>query len=170
MGPGTQSLHLPYPPTPANAPRLAQAVVDAAARTRRADLDYSPRSLAAVDWIIETFRGDRLPRDGMAEALFCLGCYVGEVIVRRTGARWRNSEGTPLDGAAGAPMVVEFVGGGTCSPIGVVIQRFESGCGDSIVHFYRTSARKHERPGPLRRLFAGPAPRASPGRRDPSPG
>lgn len=148
-------LHLRYPPTPESAPRLAETIVAAAAEISGAHLDYSPGSLAAVDGIIEGFRREGLAVGNIAETLFCFGCYVGEVIVRRTGARWRLSDETPMKGLAGAPMVVELPGGNLCNPIGKVIKRLENGEVDSLVYFYQVFAKEHEKKGPglLRRLL-----------------
>ena len=53
-----------------------------ASAERDIDLDYTPGSLDDVDWFIENVRERGLCSDEVPEALFVLGCYIGEVLVR----------------------------------------------------------------------------------------
>jgi len=77
-------LELRYPATADNALDHAQLAVEVAYEEFGVDLDYSPGSLEAVDAQVETLREDGLTGEGAAEALFVLGCYVGEVMAPRT--------------------------------------------------------------------------------------
>src|SRR5207237_1425232 len=80
-------LELRYPATPENALDFAQLAVEVAWEEFGVDLDYSPGSLEAVDAQIDSLREDGLTGEAAAEALFVLGCYVGEVMARGLGGR-----------------------------------------------------------------------------------
>ena len=81
--------NLPVDPTPAHAVALAGLVVGIAHAAGAADLDYSPASLAHVDRLVLSIRGDRRHKHrGVGLLLFLFGCYVGEVFVRHANARW----------------------------------------------------------------------------------
>ena len=81
-------LELRYPATADNALDHAQLAVEVAWEEFGVDLDYSPGSLEAVDAQVESLREEGLTGEGAAEALFVLGCYVGEVMSRALGGRW----------------------------------------------------------------------------------
>ena len=89
-------LELRYPATPDNALDHAQLAVEVAWEEFGVDLDYSPASLESVDVQVESLREEGLTGEGAAEALFVLGCYVGEVFVRSLKGVWAQTAQTPL--------------------------------------------------------------------------
>lgn len=125
-------LQLRYPATPENALDHAQLAVEAAWEDAEVDLDYSPGSLDAVDGQIEGLREEGLTGEEAAEALFVLGCYVGEVMVRALGGRWAATTRSPLSGVSPWPMVVLLPGGSAWDPIGKVYKRLELGDSEYI--------------------------------------
>jgi hypothetical protein len=54
------------------------------------DLDFSLKSLEHVDTLLHKAKTWKKNRKGIL--VECLGCYVGEVLVRETGGRWRLDE------------------------------------------------------------------------------
>jgi hypothetical protein len=136
-------LNLQYPPTPENAPALAAIVVKAARDISNADLDYSAESLSHVDEIIEEFRQRGLTSEQMAETIFSFGCYVGEVLVRNAGAKWRNASETSMGPFSGSPLVIELPDRRFCNPIGKAFKRLRNGDVDSLVYFYHVFAGAH---------------------------
>ena len=136
-GSSNLALVLKYPAEPAYAHKQADLVVQAAAVISGATLDYSPGSLAAVDEILEGFRSDGLAVERMAETLFTIGCYVGEVLVLNGQGTWKTSARTPMASFTGAPMVVKLGPEQYANPIDKVYDLFEDGPGDSLTNFYR---------------------------------
>jgi hypothetical protein len=130
-------LRLEYPPTPENAPKLAEGIVVATADISGVDLDYSVVSLKAVDEIVEELRKEGCTSDQIAETLFGFGCYVGEVFVRQAGGKWRKAAETSMAKFAGFPLVVELEDESICNPIGKVFKRLENGEEDSLPYFYQ---------------------------------
>ncbi|QKW19345.1 hypothetical protein HUT16_09925 [Kitasatospora sp. NA04385] len=132
-------LRLRYAPEAVNAGRFAADIVVSAAQVSGAELDYSVRSLAVVDGIIEDFRANGIVSAQLGETLFGFGCYVGEVMVRQGGAAWRPVAGEDV-AAFGFPLVVALPSGQVCNPIGKVFRRLENGPEDSLPHFYTVFA------------------------------
>lgn len=129
-------LRLKYSPTAENAPMFAADMIGPAAEISGANLDYSVASLQAVDDIVEGLRQDGCTPDQIAETLFGFGCYVGEVFVRNSGGKWRNTDETSMAGLAGFPMVIELGQESFCNPIGKVFKRLENSEEDSLPYFY----------------------------------
>ena len=130
-------LRLNYPPTAKNAPRFAAEMIAPAAEISGATLDYSVASLQAVDEIVEGMRQASCTVDQVGETLFGFGCYVGEVLVRQAGGKWRTASETAMGTFAGFPMVVELGEERFCNPIGKVFKRLEHGEEDNLPYFYR---------------------------------
>ena len=84
-------LELRYPASPENALDHAQLAVEAAWESGF-ELDYSPGSLETADAQIEALREEGRTGEEAAEALFVLGCYLGEVMVRALGGRTPERE------------------------------------------------------------------------------
>jgi hypothetical protein len=133
-------LELRYPATPENALDHAQLAVEAAWEEFGLDLDYSPGSLEAVDTQIESLREEGLTGEDAAEALFVLGCYVGEVMVRALAGRWTPTARSPLARISPWPMVVVLPGGAAWDPIGKVYKRLELGDSEYIPAFFAAAA------------------------------
>src|SRR5262249_11478661 len=91
-GPGLTSgalkLQLKFPATPETASDHAQLAVRLASEEHDVDLDFSRKSLENLDALVDTLREDGLSGEEAAEALFVLGCYLGEVLVRSLGGKW----------------------------------------------------------------------------------
>ncbi|WP_121708993.1 hypothetical protein [Streptomyces sp. E5N91] len=122
-------VHLNPPLEPGSAPRHAAAIVAAAADISGAALDYSPESLSLVEEIVDGFRAEGVTAEAMAESLAAFGCYVGEVLARRSGGGWKQVPGT---GATGVSLVVELPDARECDPIDWVVRRLSRGTDISI--------------------------------------
>jgi hypothetical protein len=133
-------LELRYPATPENAVDHAQLAVEVAWEEYGLDLDYSPGSLEAVDAQIDSLREDGLTGEDAAEALFVLGCYVGEVMARALGGRWVPTARTRLASISPWPMVVVLTSGSAWDPIGKVYKRLELGDSEYIPAFFAAAA------------------------------
>jgi hypothetical protein len=122
-----RSLNLKREVTPENAPAFAQDAVASAARITGVALDYSVASLEAVDRIIEDIRASGGNIDTYAETMFCFGCYVGEVFVRRARGRWIATPEDQLK-VFGMRLIVELPPRGQlCNPIAKAFKRLHNG-------------------------------------------
>jgi hypothetical protein len=129
-------LNLKFPPTPENAPKLSELIVESAQRISKKKLDYSPDSLKTVDGIIEGFRTEKLKIENIIETLFCFGCYVGEVFIRNTGGLWKWTTEIPVEIFSNEPLLLQTPNSGIANPIGKVMKRFQNGDVDSLSYFY----------------------------------
>ncbi|MFD6531033.1 hypothetical protein [Streptomyces sp. NPDC060184] len=125
-------LHLNHPPEPHSAPRLAAAIVEAAADISEVELDYSPGSIDVVEDIVDGFRTDGVTGEEMAESLVSFGCYVGEILARHAGGTWHVAAGA----SPAFPLSVRLPGEREYHPIDWVFQRLERGAGISIRGLY----------------------------------
>ncbi|MGW0858429.1 hypothetical protein [Streptomyces sp. NPDC002690] len=125
-------LHLNHPPEPHSAPRLAAAIVEAAADISEVELDYSPGSIDVVEDIIDGFRTDGVTGEEMAESLVSFGCYVGEILLRHAGGSWHAAAGA----SSVSPLAVRLPDGREHHPIDWVFQRLERGAGTSVRDLY----------------------------------
>lgn len=144
---------LRYEPTPPNAPRFAQDMVDAAREISGIDLDWTPASLHRVDRIVGSFveRGD--PVEAMGATLFGFGCYVGEVFVRSDAWRWAVAAETEMAGFTGTPLVVVRGSGRVANPIDKVFKRAEHGLEHDLAYFFHVmTGREVPRPPGARTL------------------
>ncbi len=120
-------IRLRYPASPENARDHAQIAVDLAREEFDAALDFTPESLELADSLVESLREDGLDAEGAAEKLFVVGCYLGEVMVRRLGGTWvtyrsfsrsrrmGRAPGGPLPpGARGLTVLFQLVQFGLC--------------------------------------------------------
>ena len=133
-------LELRYPASPENALDHAQLAVEAAWEEFGFDLDYSPGSLESADAQIESLREEGLTGEDAAEALFVLGCYLGEVMVRSLGGRWVATPRSPLSGISPWPMVVVLPGGSAWDAIGKVYKRLELGDSEYLPAYFGAAA------------------------------
>lgn len=143
-------LELRFPATPENALDHAQLAVEAAWEEFEMDLDYSPASLEKVDAQIESFREEGLTGEEAAEALFVLGCYVGQVMARSFGGGWVATARSPLAQVSPWPMVVMLPGGSAWDPIGKAYKRLELGDSEYIPAYFAAAAASMGRTGPGR--------------------
>ena len=126
-------------PSVANAAEIAAMAVPFAEQNYGVALDYSVASLGHIDGMIEDLRRDQR-FEVLQPVLFSMGCYVGEVLVRHAGGRWRPAEDLGAGMAALSPIAVEMPDGRGCSPVGRVYRRFQRGRDDDIVSFYHSLA------------------------------
>jgi hypothetical protein len=134
-------LQLRFPASAENAIDHAQLAVEAAWEDGQVDLDYSPASLDLVDSQIEGMREDGLTGEDVAEALFVLGCYLGEVMARALRGRWVATSRSPLADVSPWPMVVVLPGGSAWDPIGKAYKRLELGDSEYLPAFFGVAAR-----------------------------
>lgn len=125
--------------TPGQAAEFAERAVETASRVDGGDLDYSPRSLLAVDEIVASLRTEYYGAPPI-HALLCLGCYTGEVIRRELGGAWASNHEGPWTGLIPAPLVLSMPRGGVLNPIGKVVKGFDNGEGDSVFALYHAIA------------------------------
>jgi hypothetical protein len=122
-------------PSPDNAAAIAEMAVPWVVEAYGVQLDYGLFSLKQLDGILDDLRKtERF--ETLQPLLFSLGCYVGEVLVRRGRGRWRTTEEVGMVGVATSPIVVETVDGRACNPVGKVYKCFQNGQEDSIARFY----------------------------------
>lgn len=115
----------------------ARRFVDHATARNRLPLDFSVASLRVVDFLIDGLRkGDR-ERAALGGALFGLGAYVGEVLVRRAGAVWVDFDASQRE-FFGQAVGVRMPDGRVWSPLGKVLNRFDLGKEESLQTFYLT--------------------------------
>lgn len=128
---------LKYDIVPKNTPLFASDVVHCVEKFEGVTLDYSVKSLEVIDSLVARFRENGSTVDDMAATLFSFGCYLGEVIVKNAGGKWRKATQDELDNVFGMPLVLDLKNGVTLNPIGKVIKRLENGEEDSIPYFYQ---------------------------------
>jgi len=133
-------LELRYPACLDNALDHAQLAVEAVWEDCGVHLDYAPASLDTVDSQIEGFREQGLTGEDMAEALFVLGCYLGQVMVCCLGGRWVATTSSALARISPWPMVVQLPGGSTWDVIGKVYKRLELGDSEYLPAFFAAAA------------------------------
>jgi len=126
-------------PSPSNAAEIAGMTVPVVQQNYGVELDYSPASLKELDTIVDDLRRDQR-FEAVQTLLFSMGCYVGEVLVRHAGGRWRTAEELGMGKAASSPIAVEMPGGRGCNPVARVYRRFQKGREDSLAAFYQALA------------------------------
>lgn len=120
----------------------ARAFVARVTVRNRLPLDYSVASLRVVDFLVEGLRkgGRGRDEDEVAEVLFGLGAYVGEVLVRRAGAVWVDfDESQRL--YFGHSVGVRMPDGRVWNPLGKVVNCFDAAADtaeQSLQTFYLT--------------------------------
>jgi hypothetical protein len=133
-------LELRCPAAAENAPEHARVAVELFAREFERDLDFRPVSLEDVDAQLEQLREEGLTAEDLGEALFAVGCYLGEVMVLALHGRWRATKGSALDGISPWPMVVTLADDSAWDVIGKVFRRFEIGDSEYLPAFFASAA------------------------------
>jgi hypothetical protein len=106
---------------------------------------YTPGSLDDVDWFIEDARERGFRCDEVPEALFVLGCYIGEVLVRGLRAVWVDTARSPRRGVSAWPMVVVLPDGTAVDPIEMAFRRFDIGVSEYVPAAYAVAAARRRR-------------------------
>lgn len=125
-------------PSPSNAAEIAAMALPVVEQNYGLKLDYSPASLEPLDAIVDDLRRDQR-FEALQTLLFSMGCYVGEVLVRHAGGRWRTTQELGMGGAS-SPIAVEMPDGRGCNPVGRVYRRFQMGRDDSLPGFFQAMA------------------------------
>ncbi|MDG9720762.1 hypothetical protein [Streptomyces sp. DH24] len=125
-------------PGAAEMPACARTFVTRVTARNRLPLDYSTASLRVVDFLIDGLRKGGADQERARSALFALGAYVGEVLVRRAGATWVDFDAEQR-AYFGQPVGVRMPDGRVWNPLGRVHNRFRAGDPeDSLQTFYLT--------------------------------
>jgi hypothetical protein len=124
-------------PSPGNAAEIAAMAVPVVEQNYGVTLDYSPASLKELDTIVDDLRRDQR-FEALQTLLFSMGCYVGEVLVRHAGGRWRSTEELGMGKVASSPVAIEMPDGRGCNPVGRVYKRFQKGRDDGLAVFYQS--------------------------------
>lgn len=132
---GEVQLQLAHPLVAENAVLFADDFV-AQGRGQGIPLDYSPGSIEFLGQVLTSLRAQQIPTAQVADVLFGFGCYLGETIVRSTGASWTTSAGTPLQSTAIFPIVMTLPGGRVCDPAGQPFAALLSESEPSLRAFY----------------------------------
>lgn len=119
-------LRLNYPVSVGTASRFAADIVASAAKISGVHLDYSLKSLQAVDELFEAMRRDGMTSAKMGATVFGFGCYIGDVLVRSAGGRWVDRADTDVNGIP-FPMVVLLPSGRRFNAIGLAFGRIDQG-------------------------------------------
>jgi hypothetical protein len=133
-------LALRFPASAENALDHALLAVKVAREEFDMELDFSPHSLEDLDVQIESLREDGLSGEDAAEALFVLGCYLGEVMVRHLRGRWVPTARSPLRDLSPWPMVVVLPTGAAWDAIGKAYRRLELGDSEYLPAFFANAA------------------------------
>lgn len=128
--------------TPDNAGKFADSFVNTAKSLLGEDLDYSPKSIAKVESIIDAIRRDGVPIQLLSDTLFTMGCYVGEVFVRNGYGRWVLTKSIPMENIPSAGILLQLGAAEFCNPIDKVLERIENGEKGSLISFYKNLVAK----------------------------
>jgi hypothetical protein len=131
------SLTLTWALAPENAVLFADDIVAIASAVDHIELDYSVESLVRADDIVESFRTSGRQYTDVGAAVISIGFYLGEVLVRTTGARWVSSAQVENQDFAGFPVILEWPGTSRlASPVVRALQRFSDGPVASLPAYY----------------------------------
>ena len=133
-------------PSAENAAEIAALVVPFVEQNYGLRLDYGAESLRTLDRIIDDLRRDQR-FEALQTLLFSMGCYVGEVLVRQAGARWRSTQELGMGTVTSSPIAVEMPDGRGCNPVGKVYRRFQKGREDSLSAFFAAMTGTSAAPG-----------------------
>ena len=133
-------------PSAENAAEIAALVVPFVEQNYGLRLDYGAESLRTLDRVIDDLRRDQR-FEALQTLLFSMGCYVGEVLVRHAGARWRSTQELGMGTVSSSPIAVEMPDGRGCNPVGKVYRRFQKGREDSLSAFFTAMTGTSAGPG-----------------------
>lgn len=122
-------LKLAHTPLPENLHLLAEVAVEEARRDEGVELDYTLESLRQVDKILIGYHDRGVVLGSILETVFCLGCYVGEVMRRSGGGAWELSSRPEL---LGTFPVLRDASGSITTPIVKAFKCVQNGEEDSV--------------------------------------
>lgn len=126
-----RALRLPFPPVVEHMGDLANEASRSVEANTGHPLSFTAESVALVDEFLGEIRDEIGGSDELAELIFKLGCYLGEMIVRHKGGVWVDAP-AELGGWPG----VRTPDGYWADPISKAFKRVDNGPEDSIVSFY----------------------------------
>lgn len=101
-------------------------------------LDYSPESLAGIDFLIDKERDTKVgPTEEMQYVLVSLGAYVGEVMRRHLNGKWSRG----VDNPSQDPVVMVIEGKYAINVVSTVFKRFLAGESFSVAKMYEETAK-----------------------------
>ena len=115
----------------------AQAFAERLRRGSRLPLDYSVASLRVADGIVQGLQRGGAEGKRLESALFGIGAYVGEVLVRRAGAVWVDLDARERE-MFGQVVGVRMPDGRVWNPLGRVVNRYTGGPEESLHLYYLT--------------------------------
>jgi hypothetical protein len=132
------------PFSPEDARDFAEKAVESARKFAGIELDFTPESLKRVDQLLDGWHGQGQTCQSMPTTVYLFGSYLGEVIIRNHGGRWRVT--AEVNYPSSFPVCLEMPGGGMCNPLGKACKLLDNGSGDSLSFFYQvvTSAKLGE--------------------------
>ena len=125
--------------SPTNASQFAQESVEFVHKKFGFDLLYSPESLIVVDAIVDKIKETGATEQQASGLLAGLGCYAGEVFVRRAKASWRWTAEMGMTKSCRFPVVVALPGLTGVDTIGEVFGRFGAGAAQSVALLYENA-------------------------------
>ena len=133
----THGINLPFMPTPQNVHQYAQQFVDFLEEARKIELDYSASSLPIVEAVLEGFHSNKEEVDINAVMIFGIGCYIGEVLVKKCGGKWLNARDINSPVRVNSMLIViKLPSGLYIDPIAKAFRRSYYGNVDSIMDYY----------------------------------
>ena len=126
---------------PAIAPQAAEFAVTVARDIFKAELDFTPATLEALDTIIENTRLGGCKVSEMTYFMIGFGCYLGEVIVRNIGGVWQSTSDILTKAKYEEELVLLLESKGVLlNPLGKVHKRLRIGPDESVEAFYHFAA------------------------------
>lgn len=127
----SRPLALPFPPVVEHMSDLADAASFSVQTNTGSPLSFAPDSVADIDVFLGEIAAEVGGSDELAELVFKLGAYVGELLVRHADGVWAD----PPAEMGGWP-VVKLPSGYYANPIDKAFKRVDNGPEDSIVSFW----------------------------------
>lgn len=133
----TRGINLPYLPTPQNVHVFAKQFVDFLKKIRNIELDFSAESLMVAEAVLQGFYSHKEPVDNNAVMIFSIGCYIGEVLIKKCGGKWLNASDANWPVQVNSMLiVVKLPTGLFIDPIAKAFRRSYYGSADSIMDYY----------------------------------
>lgn len=127
----------PWSLTPIEAKVRAKMVV-VGAKSHGIELNYSPESLADIDFLIDKERETKVgPTEEMQYVLVSIGAYVGEVMRQNLGGKW----GRGVDNPSQDPVVMVINGKYGINVVSTVFKRYFAGEPFSVAKMYEETAK-----------------------------
>jgi hypothetical protein len=141
-------LKLEFPPTAEYAARHADVIVEAMRTNEGILLDFTPNSIRELDAVLMKFHLGGLTIERIPSLLFRIGCYVGEVLLRKLPqSNWANPTDIkpPVDRNLFPFIVVQHPGGSFWAPINKTFAVLEDPNSNSL-HFSFSAELASRRP------------------------